>query len=78
MYCIDLVQSHKGTVNHGDRIKIFSLIQERSFLNQMFIKFSHVKVSPRVMMIQQLFLVNFLGLKQQCSISEKNVSRMDI
>ena len=38
-------------------------IQQRTFINDIFIKFSHVKVSERVPMINKLFANEFLGVK---------------
>ena len=38
-------------------------VEQRTFINYMFIKFSHVKVTQRVQMIQQMFSGKFPGVK---------------
>jgi len=50
-------------------------IQQRTFINYMFIKYSHVKVSERVPLIQRLFANEFPGVKLPCKATMFNMRK---
>ena len=47
-------------------------IQQRALINYMFIKYSHVKVSERVPLIQRLFANEVPGVKLPCKATMFN------
>ena len=50
-------------------------IQQRAFINYMFIKYSHVKVSERVPLIQRLFANEVPGVKLPCKATMFNMRK---
>ena len=50
-------------------------VEQRTFINYLFIRFSHVKVDLRVRMIQNRFSEKFPGLKIPCRKTMFNIRR---
>ena len=73
--CIDLIWYNRTTLLSTMAAELRFSGQQGSFLKYMFIKLSHVKVSQRVIMIEQLFSSEFSGVKLPCKATMFNIRK---